>query len=68
MLELEINGVIQIISPEKNLRSEGLAVASFDMFCNGVFSNTPEMDPYRVDAEKANKSYDSDLEGWVSSY
>jgi hypothetical protein len=30
-------------------RSEGLAVASFDMFIGGVFSTRPE-DPYRVDA------------------
>ena len=30
-------------------RSEGLAVASFDMFIGGVFSSRPE-DPYRVDA------------------
>jgi hypothetical protein len=31
-------------------RSEGLAVASFDMFIGGVFSSRPE-DPFRVDAE-----------------
>ncbi len=30
-------------------RSEGLAVASFDMFIGGVFSSRPE-DPFRVDA------------------
>ena len=31
-------------------RSEGLAVASFEMFVGGLFSNRPE-DPFRVDAE-----------------
>ena len=31
-------------------RSEGLAVASFDMFIGGSFSNRPE-DPFRVDGE-----------------
>lgn len=34
---------------ETYARSEGLAVASFDMFIGGVFSSRPE-DPYRVDA------------------
>lgn len=49
-------------SGEKISRSEGLAVASFDMFCNGSFSNTPEMDPYRVDAEKLMNLTISELE------
>ncbi|EIM25812.1 URC4/urg3 family protein [Microvirga lotononidis] len=31
-------------------RSEGLAVASFDMFVSGAFSSKPE-DPFRVDAD-----------------
>jgi hypothetical protein len=31
-------------------RSEGLAVASFDMFIGGAFSNRPD-DPFRVDAD-----------------
>ncbi|WP_414473272.1 URC4/urg3 family protein [Microvirga sp. M2] len=31
-------------------RSEGLAVASFDMFVSGAFSSRPE-DPFRVDAD-----------------
>ena len=31
-------------------RSEGLAVASFDLFVGGAFSNRPE-DPFRADAE-----------------
>jgi Protein of unknown function (DUF1688) len=31
-------------------RSEGLAVASFDMFISGAFSSRPD-DPFRVDAE-----------------
>jgi hypothetical protein len=35
---------------ETYARSEGLAVASFDMFIGGAFSNRPE-DPFRVDAE-----------------
>ena len=49
------------VSGEKITRSEG-TVASFDMFCNGSFSNTPEMDPYRVDAEKLINLTISDLE------
>ncbi|MEE1611743.1 URC4/urg3 family protein [Microvirga sp. CF3016] len=32
------------------IRSEGLAVASFDMFVSGTFSSRPE-DPFRVDAD-----------------
>ena len=32
-------------------RSEGLAVASFDMFRHGVFSRYPEFQPLRADAE-----------------
>jgi len=43
-------------------RSEGLAIASFDMFCRGTFSNTPELDPLRVDAEKLTKLNVEDLE------
>jgi uncharacterized protein DUF1688 len=35
---------------ETYARSEGLAVASFDMFIGGSFSNHPE-DPFRVDGE-----------------
>lgn len=35
---------------ETYARSEGLAVASFDMFVSGAFSNRPE-DPFRVDAQ-----------------
>jgi hypothetical protein len=35
---------------ETYARSEGLAVASFDMFIGGAFSTRPE-DPFRVDAE-----------------
>ncbi|MFL5144903.1 MAG: URC4/urg3 family protein [Microvirga sp.] len=35
---------------ETYTRSEGLAVASFDMFIGGSFSNRPE-DPFRVDGE-----------------
>jgi hypothetical protein len=34
---------------ETYARSEGLAVASFDMFVSGAFSSSPE-DPFRVDA------------------
>tara|TARA_B100000925_G_scaffold191736_1_gene145059 strand:- start:4460 stop:5704 length:1245 start_codon:yes stop_codon:yes gene_type:complete len=37
---------------EEISRSEGLAVASFDMFCKGAFSNLPDEDPLRVDAER----------------
>jgi hypothetical protein len=35
---------------ETYTRSEGLAVASFDMFVSGAFSSDPE-DPFRVDAD-----------------
>jgi hypothetical protein len=35
---------------ETYIRSEGLAVASFDMFLSGAFSSKPE-DPFRVDAD-----------------
>ncbi|MFC4171866.1 URC4/urg3 family protein [Microvirga sp. GCM10011540] len=35
---------------ETYIRSEGLAVASFDMFIGGAFSSRPE-DPFRVDAD-----------------
>jgi hypothetical protein len=35
---------------ETYARSEGLAVASFDMFIGGAFSSRPE-DPFRVDAQ-----------------
>jgi hypothetical protein len=35
---------------ETYTRSEGLAVASFDMFVSGAFSSTPN-DPFRVDAD-----------------
>lgn len=35
---------------ETYARSEGLAVASFDMFIGGAFSSRPE-DPFRVDAD-----------------
>jgi hypothetical protein len=35
---------------ESYIRSEGLAVASFDMFVSGAFSSRPE-DPFRVDAD-----------------
>lgn len=32
-------------------RSEGLAVASWHMFRDGVFSDKPKEDPFRVDGE-----------------
>lgn len=32
-------------------RSEGLAIASFDMFCDGIFSSDPAL-PYRVNSHK----------------
>jgi hypothetical protein len=35
---------------ESYIRSEGLAVASFDVFVSGAFSSRPE-DPFRVDAD-----------------
>ena len=34
------------------MRSEGLAVASFNMFANGAFSRDSRNDPLRVDAER----------------
>jgi hypothetical protein len=42
-------------------RSEGLAIASYDMFCRGEFSNDPENDPYRVDADKLLNFSEDDL-------
>jgi hypothetical protein len=39
-------------SGETYARSEGLGVASFHMFANGVFSRDPTGDPLRVDAER----------------
>ena len=33
-------------------RSEGLAVASFNMFAQGLFSSIPDEDPLRVDAKR----------------
>jgi hypothetical protein len=37
---------------ETYARSEGLGVASFHMFANGLFSRDPKSDPLRVDAER----------------
>ncbi len=37
---------------ETYARSEGLGVASFHMFVNGLFSRDPQGDPLRVDAER----------------
>jgi Protein of unknown function (DUF1688) len=37
---------------ESYSRSEGLGVASFHMFANGMFSRDPKGDPLRVDAER----------------
>jgi hypothetical protein len=42
-------------------RSEGLAIASLDMFASGAFSNSAG-DPYRVDAEKLAELSVADLE------
>lgn len=36
-------------------RSEGLGVATFNMFVEGLFSRDPQKDPCRVDAEKLEK-------------
>ncbi len=41
-------------------RSEGLAIASLDMFCNGLFSSDPH-DPLRADAAKLGALSDDDL-------
>ena len=41
-------------------RSEGLAVASFFLFCNGFFANDPDQ-PYRVDGEKLQQVTSSQL-------
>ena len=45
----------------RNFSLRGLAIASFDMFVVDA-SSTPEMDPYRVDAEKLINLTVSDLE------
>ncbi len=39
-------------SGQSFMRSEGLAVASFNMFANGAFSRDSKNDPLRVDAER----------------
>jgi hypothetical protein len=39
-------------SGQSFMRSEGLAVASFNMFANGAFSRDSRNDPLRVDAER----------------
>jgi hypothetical protein len=44
------------------VRSEGLAVASFDLFVRGGLSSDPE-DPYRVDAEGVGKLTEDALAG-----
>lgn len=47
---------------ETYARSEGLAVASFDMFVSGAFSSRPE-DPFRVDADVLMALTPEDLAG-----
>ncbi len=42
-------------------RSEGLAVASFDMFRHGIFSRYPEFQPLRADAEALARRSAADL-------
>ncbi|MEC4811939.1 MAG: URC4/urg3 family protein [Scytonema sp. PMC 1069.18] len=42
-------------------RSEGLAVASFRMFCEGVFSNHKETFPLKVDAQKLQALTENEL-------
>ena len=42
-------------------RSEGLGVASFHMFANGLFSRDPKGDPLRVDAERLAKLTPMDI-------
>jgi hypothetical protein len=46
---------------ETYARSEGLGVASFDMFANGHFSRDPKGDPLRVDAERLVKLTPADI-------
>jgi hypothetical protein len=46
---------------ETYARSEGLGVASFDMFANGLFSRDPKGDPLRVDAERLVKLTPADI-------
>ncbi|MEA5597619.1 URC4/urg3 family protein [Rivularia sp. UHCC 0363] len=51
------------IEPETQLtfaRSEGLAVASYQMFCQGIFSSDPS-NPLRVDAQKLQSLTEEDL-------
>lgn len=42
-------------------RSEGLAIASFDMFRHGIFSRYPEFQPLRADAEALARRSAADL-------
>jgi hypothetical protein len=46
---------------ETYARSEGLGVASFHMFANGLFSRDPKGDPLRVDAERLAKLTPMDI-------
>ena len=43
------------------MRSEGLAVASFNMFANGAFSRDSKNDPLRVDAERLARLTPNDI-------
>jgi hypothetical protein len=43
-------------------RSEGLALASLDMFAHGTFSNDPAADPLRADAERLSRLSVADIE------
>ena len=46
---------------ETYARSEGLGVASLNMFANGLFSRDPERDPLRVDSVRLAALTPSDL-------
>ncbi|TAJ35970.1 MAG: DUF1688 family protein [Reyranella sp.] len=48
-------------SGQSFMRSEGLAVASFNMFANGAFSRDSKNDPLRVDAERLARLTPNDI-------
>ncbi len=51
----------EAVTGETYARSEGLGVASFQMFANGAFSRDPKGDPLRVDAERLSALAPTDI-------
>jgi hypothetical protein len=49
------------VSGQSFMRSEGLAIASFNMFAHGAFSRDSKNDPLRVDAERLARLTPNDI-------